>query len=104
MGKTTNTNDTIKKKNITFELNKYQTLQDEIKNLLCVTRSSRNIILEYVVRNSSSYYNVLLELLKYNIDSNVTISLSIILKVSEFDIENLKVYTIQCTILTVTVG
>lgn len=103
-GKSDETDDIVKNKDIKFEPTKFKSFRDNFKTLLCAIRGCRGITLEYIIRNGTYVRSPPEEIPEPDVDSNDIIAASATLHGPAFDHDNARVYTILRTILTGTTG
>ena len=102
--KADDTDDIVKQKDITFEATKFKIFRDELKTLLSSTRGTRDISLEYVIRNGNDAVQLQVEVPKPDVDSSNTMASKATLNGPEFDRDDANVFTVLRTILTGTSG
>ena len=102
--KSDDTDEIVKKKDITFVPTKFKSFRDNFTTLLCSARGCRGMTLEYVIRETDNGIIPPSEVSEPDVDSNDILTEKATLYGPEYASDNAKVYTLLRTILTGTTG
>ena len=102
--KSSDTNDVVKSKSISFDPLKFKTFVDEFKTLLSSIKGCRGITLEYVVRDTNTTTQAPIEVPEPDVNDNNILARFATLVGPDFNQDSLSVFTILRVTLTSTPG